>query len=240
MLDYEGLPFRCHKCHERRHLARNCPKFVPSTTGRRKWVRQTEALSSKETNLNTASNENPLRSEGTEQPLDQPKRAGAVVEKGLPQQMEQCLIASPPPGMNTSSLSNQLNDLSLNEEKYLPTPIANSPPPPKNDTSSLAFKSTSNSNQVASPSTIKNDSPTQSSSIHFHLRSRDVPISQKPKIPTKGLGVNARITSKGKGRGRPSHLSTAQSMALRDQASGRQTTIFGVLRAVQTLDGVPK
>ena len=197
LLDYEGLPFRCHKCHETRHLARNCPNFVPSTTGRRKWVRRTEAPSSKETDPNTTSDENPLRSEGTEQPLDQLKRAGAVAAEGPPQQMEQHLVTSPPPGMNTSSLSNQLNDLSLNDS---PT-----------------------------PSTITNDSPTHSSSIHFHLRSRDVPIPQKPKNPTKGLGVNPRITSKGKGRGGPSHLSTAQSMALRDQTSCRQTTILGCL-----------
>ena len=50
LLDYEGLLFRCHKCHEIRHLARNFPNFVPSTTGRRKWVRRTEVPSSKETN----------------------------------------------------------------------------------------------------------------------------------------------------------------------------------------------
>ena len=165
-------------------------------------------MRSKETDLSTASYENPLRSKGTEQPLDQPERARVVAVEGPPQQMEQLLIVFPPLVMNTSSLSNQLNDLSLNDS---PT-----------------------------PSTIKNDLPTQSSSIRFQLRSRDVPIRQKPKIPTKGLGVNARITSKGKGRGIPSHLSMAQSMALRDQASGRQTTIFGVLRIVQTLDGVPK
>ena len=129
LLDYEGLPFRCHKCHEIRHLARNYPNFVPSTTRIRKQVRRTEALSSKETDPNTASDENPLRSKGTEQPLDQPKRAEAVAAEGPPQQTEQRLIASPPPGMNTYSLRNHLNDLSLNEEKYLPTPITNSPPP---------------------------------------------------------------------------------------------------------------
>ena len=39
LLDYEGLPFQCQKCHETRHLARNYPNFVPSTTRRRKWVR---------------------------------------------------------------------------------------------------------------------------------------------------------------------------------------------------------
>ena len=70
--------------------------------------------------------------EGTEQPLDQSKRAGAVAAKGPPQQMEQHPIASPAPGMNTSSLSNHLNDLYLNEEKSFPTPITNSPPPLKN------------------------------------------------------------------------------------------------------------
>ena len=160
LLDYEGLPFRCHKCHETRHLERNCPNFVPSTTRRRKWVRRTKAPSSKETDPNTASDENLLRSKGTKQPLDQPERAGVVATEGPPQQMEQHLITSPPPGMNTSSLSNQLNDLSLNEENFFPTPITNSPPPPKNDTSSPAFKSTSTSNHEASPSTIKNDSPT--------------------------------------------------------------------------------
>ena len=129
LLDYEGIPFRCHKCHETRNLARNCRNFVPSTTRRRKWVRRTEDLSSKETDPNTASDENILRSKGTKQPLDQPERAGAVAAEGPPQQTEQSRIASPPPGMNTSSLSNQLNDLSLNQEKYLPTPISNSPPP---------------------------------------------------------------------------------------------------------------
>ena len=84
--------------------------------------------------------------EGTEQPLDLSERAGAVAAEGPPQQTKQRPITSPPLGMNTSSLSNQLNDLSLNEEKSLPTLITNSPPPPKNGTSSPALKSTSNSN----------------------------------------------------------------------------------------------
>ena len=153
--------------------------------------------------------------------------------------MEQHPITSPLPGMISSSLRKHLNVLSLNDEKYLPSPFINSPPHPKSCTSSPALKSISTTNQAASPSTIKNDSPTQSSSFCFHLRSRDIPIPLKPKIPTKGLGVNPRTTSKGKGRGRPSHLSTAQSMALKDRESGRQTTIFGALRAMQTPDGVP-
>ena len=48
LLGYEGLPFCCHRCHETRHVVRNCPKFIPISSGRKKWVRRTRASSSKE------------------------------------------------------------------------------------------------------------------------------------------------------------------------------------------------
>lgn len=35
ILDYEGVPFRCHSCHKVGHVRRDCPLFLSRTVGRK-------------------------------------------------------------------------------------------------------------------------------------------------------------------------------------------------------------
>jgi hypothetical protein len=61
-------------------------------------------------------------------------------------------------------------------------------------------------------------------------------------IPTpdpRGLGPTSEPLKMKKGRGRPSHLSLAQSRALMDTASGRQRSLLGALRVVKSPTRVP-
>ena len=81
MLDYEGLPFHCHKCHETIHLGRNYPNYVPTTSGRKKWVRRTGASSSKENILNLGLTEEHPMIESEEQSLDRPKGLAVAVDE---------------------------------------------------------------------------------------------------------------------------------------------------------------
>ena len=68
--------------------------------------------------------------------------------------------------------------------------------------------------------------------ICFHLRSRDIPILTSQ---SQGLGKKTQTIKKGKGRGRPSHLSTTQHRALQDLADGKHKSVIGALREVRAL-----
>jgi hypothetical protein len=54
------------------------------------------------------------------------------------------------------------------------------------------------------------------------------------------LGLNPLPFSNGKGRGRRSYLSKAQSRAAMDMEARHQLSIIGALRVAQTLKGVAK
>ena len=45
LLDYEGIPFRCHKFHETRHFPKNFLWFLSSTTSRKKWTTKESRVS---------------------------------------------------------------------------------------------------------------------------------------------------------------------------------------------------
>ena len=144
--------------------------------------------------------------------------------------------------MNPSSpLNKQLNDLTLNNYLHLEYCVSLCPTlalPPTNP----PWKNIHELPLMA-PSPLPNPDPSKSSSsssIRFHLRSRDVLVLMNPKSLIRGLGTNPTFPFKGRGRGRPSHLSMVQNKALRDQANGRKQTIFGELRVVQAPDGAPK
>ena len=38
LLDYEGLPFRCHKCDKTGHMAKQCPQAMPPAHNRKRWT----------------------------------------------------------------------------------------------------------------------------------------------------------------------------------------------------------
>lgn len=82
--------------------------------------------------------------------------------------------------------------------------------------------------------------PTENCPIRFRLRSRDIPDFSQLTIHIQGLGKNSLLPSKRKGRGSPSHLSTAQNHALQELADGKHKSIFGALRAAKALGGVPQ
>ena len=72
LLDYEWIPFRCHKCHEMWHLAKNCPNYVPSTTWRKKWSKKEEkSLRPKDTSMDQGMEREQHALEVPRQPLGQ-------------------------------------------------------------------------------------------------------------------------------------------------------------------------
>ena len=131
-------------------------------------------------------------------------------------------------GMNSTLIRKHLHVLSLNENTNFisPSPTKTFMSPTPTHSLSPSFLAPSLTDP---PPPTKPDPRISPTSFHFHLKSRDIPASIKQKIHPKGLGANPIIPSKGRGRGRPSHLSEAQSKALRDKASGKQKISLGNL-----------
>lgn len=244
-LDYELLPFRCHRYHEYGHLARDCP------LGRRKrrtqkddeeWVefmKKAEHKAEEKIVVEEEAEEMVNRVE-EEQPMDvdiqmRPSDDQPLMDSSAP--VKDAVSGDEHPGMQSSSLLSAIKIDSvggglskLNTCNEVMHNIENL---------SDALPSLNLNCEDFPPLSMGNGSST---ARHYNLRSH----SKKPGCsselsePVGGLGTETPKSISKKGRGRKSMLSKTQAKAIFDVADGKQMTIPGALRAAKPPETVLK
>jgi hypothetical protein len=76
--------------------------------------------------------------------------------------------------------------------------------------------------------------------VAYQLRNRSIPILGEVSQKLEGLGLNPPPPSVERVRGEDPFYPKHNPRVTMDMAAGRQLSIFGALRAVQTPDGVSK
>lgn len=241
-LNYEGLMFRCHRCHEWGHMVAECNKgarvtthvsrgtqscgdrLMPSEEGGRFNTTEVSSGSSKAENIDIrlSSGFGPDMEQGHINPLAPPAFPPEVVASSG-------MHHSPVPSSSFPLLLNFLssfscislgassNPLSLNT-KVVMTDI----PGPQSDSSPLV-------------AAVDSQSISDDSLVIYNLRNRSIQI--RVAKGGKGLGLMSPVSSPKK-RGRKSLLTLAKERARLDIASGRQSSIIRTLREKDAQEGI--
>lgn len=266
ILDYEYLPFRCHRCHEYGHLAKECP------LGRRRRRYQ-------RVNMQWESDYNPSHhAQGKEPPSE---KAPAVTETAAQkEQMSDSVTQDLAPSAENKELDREISlaKAELPEGSTLPSDGAmgmcidpSSPPLHNSDSMDLCLDMSNtcthdHSNNI--DRTLKSDEKPDGPGIEdlsaampsldlnsdrvslepgpstvfppcpYNLRSLDnKPITS---VSVGGIGSLPSHSQSRKKRGRKSNLSMAQLKAKFDVADGKQQSITVALRAAQAPEEVIK
>lgn len=220
ILDYEGVPFKCRRCHRVGHLFKECPLNkkqegpATSTTPSRPISPAAHC-----TPASSAPSGSPALPPGSTQGASQPpitRARAASTSTSAPG-----ISLFPPLSNCTSGFFNLSPSLSVAHCTMPSSPvIAPSIPSPR---------------MIASPHT----SPSSSggTSHKYNLRPRPHPYGSHIKIV--GLGTTSPSLVQLSAQGRKSHLTKAIQKAGAEAASGRQSTIDEVLRAMHTPGNLP-
>jgi hypothetical protein len=259
-LDYEGIPFKFHRCHKHGHMATDChvPMKRRPTQGPIHGQRsthyfclgqcvlvpppQTWALYQawKEVNAKkyegkrdytvVSSKEECLRP--TE--VSSPTCFGSQLKKGVESHLGMPPLS--PFSINFNFLESfshsflVLNNLK-NRPSFLVALESLVPFFPSPPLSSIFFESTLASPDSLLPSQSQDSSLlSDKESFSYILRFQSIFSSHCPTPPLSSLGLNPSHITSKKGRGRKSFLSKAQSRAAIDVATGHQLSISGALR----------
>lgn len=216
ILDYEGVPFRCNRCHQVGHLFKDCPlnkslesspKISPiASIG-------TSPLISRPPQGNTASQGSPGKAQLNKTDSPSPPLTRARAAEAVAQASGTTLI---PPSTSIDHSFDFVNSIaySMAQCTIPPPPLIPSTAPP---TLSLS----------PSPPSISSSrlTPTHPYSLRPRTTQAEAPDTQI------GLGIVPPGPGSLSTRGRKSDLNKAIRRAGVEVASGRQSTIVGVLRA---------
>lgn len=221
ILDYEGVPFGCRCSHRVGHLFKECPLNKKQEEGPATSTAPSRPISpaAHGTPASGAPSSSPAPPPGSAQGAPHPPITRAPVAStsssapGIP--------LFPPLSIFTSDLFNLSPSLSA-DHCTMPSPpvIAPSIPSPHMTTSPHIFPSSSGG-----------------TSHKYNLRPRPHPYGSHIKIV--GLGTTSPSLVQLSVRGRKSHLTKAIRKAGAEVASGRQSTIDGVLRAMHPPGNLP-
>lgn len=220
LLDYEGVPFRCRRCHKVGHLAKDCPlnkKAADSVKGTPATTRTASPIISRPPSARPAPSASPPADDAGLRRSSPPKtRARSAAEAGM-------ISVSFFPTLHSSI-----------DDFHASGPSAHISMIPCTLSSPLAC--TDPIISTTSPESFS--SPCPSSPPHpYFLQSRNP--SKEQAVGHSGLGIVIPEGASLHTRGRKSHLSKAIKQAGAEVVSGRQATIDGVLRAGHTPRGVP-
>lgn len=265
ILDYEHLPFRCHICHDYGHLANHCPLLRRRRRFRRTaFYRETRNIQ----HHDSQEKEDPMPQNGREQVSGDARPEEAVADHQSPEvshvvelqsvdaavEAEQNIPpAQPLPSEEATgkcTIPHNLSSQDLDQSNLLPhdiqttsfPPLANqsggvvseaSPYDPESLSGELPFPDLKCA-QTWPPLTP----PAQNVPCPYNLRSMGIKHDQSEAC--SGLGHYPSLGPQRGKRGRKSDLSKAKLKAKIDVADGKQFSIPGVLRAVQTPEPVKK
>lgn len=225
-LDYEGVPFRCRRCHKVGNLAKECPLNKKSDDAPRATPASTRTASpivsrppsTGQTPLATA----PMDDPGQRRSSPPKTRARSAAEAGMN-------LGSPNPSL-LSSVDVDVNHVIGSSPQTSMAHCTISSPPLVCNTESIM--------STSPPAVRSSPLPQGSSPPHpYFLRSRNTAKSLSD--CHSGLGIVMPEGTSLNSRGRKSHLSKAIKRAGAEVISGQQSTIDGVLRAGHTPRGVP-
>ena len=224
LLDYEGVPFRCRRCHKVGHLAKNCPLNKKAEDTPRGTPAPTRTASPITSHTPSAGPPPPTSSPvvdlGHRQPSPPLTRARSAAEAGTVS------------GSLNPPLLSSFDVMHVNGSSPQPSMIHCAL------TSSPHICNTEPIISTSSPAASSYLPPLEPSPPHsYFLRSRN-PVKE-PSDRHSGLGIVIPEGGSLTTRGRKSHLSKAIKQAGAEVVSGRQSTIDGVLRAGHTPRGVP-
>jgi len=237
-LDYEGIPFKCHRCHAYGHVVANC-SMVPRPI-------HIEEIDEEKEEAQEDTSQGSQKKDLSEQKAEQAKTAeepagtagGWSTGEGLPSTKGPALIARAIAQAQTSGMSLSLCPVST---IISPSMFRSNMDLEINGSSTSVIQridaincpiSTQTWNEpparLATSQGKGGDSP-EGSTVRYSLRSRE--IIDAGCDMGGGLGTIGGISGRGKGRGRKSELTKAQLRASLDIAAGRQTSIEWALRA---------
>lgn len=253
-LDYEHLPFRCHRCHEYGHLARYClldnrRRRTQKTVEQEEKVAELKRVSGTEKLQEEDSMDVDINQEGKskEPALEGPPGRKEAVEdhrrsKNLikePNNEPTIIIIEDSNGMQLDSSNPSLFPLEIKDACLIPGfKINNCNLDEQLNVDNIIAVIPSLDLNCDDDPNKKEDSVPSSSVCHYNLRSLDKKLVILDSIG--GLGLTSPQTFKRKARGRKSNLSKAQVKANFDVADGKQMSIPGALRAVNPYENVIK
>lgn len=227
-LDYEGVPFRCNRCHHVGHLFKDCPLNI-SQDGSPKPA---QTVSSRVPPIVPRSPRNSAPPTVPRSPRNSAK------PRGVPAKGHEYQNVSPSPPLTRAraaaaaakvsgtsptplSISSDVSNVHENSFAFTMVQCVIPPPPPSTSTASPSL-------HFSSPPPSPHSS--RSSSSHpYSLR----PRTSRPEASESitGLGIVPLDPGFPSSQGRKSNLNKAIRLAGAEVAAGRQATIVGVLRA---------
>lgn len=236
-LDYEGVPFRCRRCHKIGHLYKDCPLNSGVTSEDTKGPRQQPSV-----DQNIGVN---ISTEGVQTQHEPPsKQASDGAKKNSRRQ-----ASSTPGPPRTRSKTAATNPAHPGNDSFPSCSLYNSDALQSAFQSSLRSPSTVHIPLPSIPCTIGPSPPTFSTNPSSHKLDLGLPKSSsspvgsgshpyhlRPRARPRllGLGSSPGRFRKPK-RGRPSKIYSAKQNAVADVAQGRQYTIERALRAIEPL-----